>query len=150
MSSPATAQPPRDALPKLSAIYHVVVTPIIFVSFLVSLAWVEFQNSLRRSHNHAEEPSGLPLWLHRIVYRQTPYKYVKANASEPRAPVQTDEGTRWYYHSKQRKLMKMEADDAFKIRSTVLVVLALLTVATLWALRWVVWWVWIAAATKLS
>jgi hypothetical protein len=117
-------------------------TPIIFVSFLFSLAWVDFRYSVMRSHSHSEEPSQLPPWLHRIAYRQSPYKYAKVNA--------TGEGTRWYYHSKQRKLMKMEADDAFQIRETVLVVLGLLAVAATWAASWTGWWFWTMLRAKLG
>lgn len=44
-----------------------------------------------------------------------------------------DDGGEWYYHSKQRKLMKMEVTDAFEVRTTVLVVLGLLAAASSWA-----------------
>lgn len=125
-------------------------TPIIFVSFLVSLAWVDFRYSILRSHSHSEEPSQLPRWLHRIAYRQAPYKYVKVNAADAKAAAESNEGTRWYYHSKQRKLMKMEADDAFQIRGTVLVILGLLAVATTWAASWAGWWLWIMVQAKLG
>lgn len=117
-------------------------TPVIFVSFLASLAWVEFRYSLRRAHSHSEEPSALPRWLHGIVYREAPYKYVKVNSTKPKAPAESDGGTRWFYHSKQRKLMKMEVDDAFQIRKTVLVVMAVLGVAASWVLWWLIWWIW--------
>lgn len=147
MSSHVTAQSRADASPKKlsTTVYNLVMTPVIFVSFLTSLAWVEFCYSLRRAHSHSEEPSAMPRWLHRIVYRETPYKYVKVDSTKARAPVGSDEGTRWYYHSKQRKLMKMEVDDAFQIRKTVLVVLGLLGVAASWLLGWVIWWIWITA-----
>lgn len=147
MSSHVTAQTQGNASPKKlsTTIYNLVMTPVIFVSFLTSLAWVEFCYSLRRAHSHSEEPSAMPRWLHRIVYRETPYKYVKVDSTKAKAPVGSDEGTRWYYHSKQRKLMKMEVDDAFQIRKTVLVVLGLLGVAASWLLGWVMWWIWITA-----
>lgn len=128
-------------------------TPLIFVSFLVSLAWVNFRYSVMRAHSHSEDPSRLPRWLHRVVYREAPYKYVKVDATKPGAPAAPaahDEGSRWYYHSKQRKLMRMEVGDAFQIRSTVLMVLGLLAVAATWALWWVVWWIKITATSKLG
>lgn len=125
-------------------------TPVIFVSFLASLAWVDFRYSLMRSHSHREDPSALPRWLHRIVYREAPYKYIKVNSSRSETPTDNDDGSRWYYHTKQRKLMKMEVSDAFQIRSTVLVVLGLLAVAATWALWCVGWWVWITATTTLG
>lgn len=132
---------------KANPVVQLVMTPVIFVSFLTSLAWVEFHYSLRRAHSHSEEPSALPQWLHRIVYREAPYKYIRASSTKPKAPAADDEGSRWYYHRKQRKLMKMEADDAFQIRRTVLVVLALLGIAASWVLWWVVWWIRITVTT---
>jgi hypothetical protein len=117
-------------------------TPVIFVSFLVSLAWVDFRYSIRRSHNHAEKPGRLPDWLHHIIYRATPYQNVKM-AGPPRSRAQggsTTDGTTddddkpFYYHSKQRKLMKMEVDDAFQIRRSVVVVLMLLAMGATWGL----------------
>ena len=46
--------------------------------------------------------------------------------------------------------MKMEADDAFQIRGTVLVVLGLLAVAATWAASWAGWWLWTVAKAKLG
>lgn len=125
-------------------------TPIIFVSFLFSLAWVDFRYSIMRSHSHSEEPSQLPRWLHRITYREAPYKYVKVDAAYTKDRAGSGEGARWYYHSKQRKLMKMEADDAFQIRGTVLVALGLLAVAATWATSYAAWWLWAIARAKLG
>jgi hypothetical protein len=50
----------------------------------------------------------------------------------------------WYYHSKQKKLFKMEAADAFALRQSVFVVLLFSTVAASWLLwrlmRWFLPW----------
>ncbi|KAL2290896.1 hypothetical protein FJTKL_14839 [Diaporthe vaccinii] len=146
----AGPSPGEGSSAKWTTIYQLVMTPIIFVSFLVSLAWVDFRYSIMRSHSHSEEPSRLPRWLHRITYREAPYKYVKVDATHTTAPAESSEGTRWYYHSKQRKLMKMEADDAFQIRGTVLVALGLLAVAATWAASWAGWWLWTMARAKLG
>lgn len=123
---------------------QVVMTPVIFVSFLFSLAWVDFRYSLMRSHSHSETPSRMPHWLHRLLYRESPYQYVRVNAISPAAiaPSEKDEGQRWHYHTKQRKLMKMEVDDAFHIRGSVLVVLGLVVaIGTLvtWRIASVAW-----------
>lgn len=147
-------------------------TPVIFVSFLFSLAWVEFRYSLMRSHSHSETPSNLPRWLHRVVYREAPYRYVRIDAarsgggsSRPTSPRTSSnggpsakasasasdcEGSRWYYHSKQRKLMKMEVDDAFQIRSTVLMALGMLALVFTWAVWRTAWWVWTAGAVRFG
>lgn len=138
-------------------------TPVIFVSFLASLAWVEFRYSLMRSHSHSETPSSLPRWLHHIVYQEAPYRYVRvedAVGSRPTTPRTTSNGTTsagagesgsgWYYHSNQRKLMKMEVDDAFQIRGTVLMALGLLVLVFTWALWRTGWWVWKSATVKFG
>ncbi|KAK3330236.1 hypothetical protein B0H66DRAFT_51792 [Apodospora peruviana] len=130
-----------------SAFYKIIMTPIVFVSFLVSLTVVDFRYSVLRSHYHAEaQPvSRMPRWLHRLLYRYRQYQYLAVD--EYGRPLGgTDEssggggGRHWYYHSKQRKLVKMEAADAFEIRSTVLVFLGLLALCLAWgawcALSW--------------
>lgn len=153
-------------------------TPVIFVSFLFSLAWVEFRYSMLRSHEHGERPPSLntgskktnngngsstsstaasvdecnqhripmPSWLHSIVYRRQPYHYVLVKGSDsppatatgrPRAttaakttkPAKNDNS---YYHSMQRKLLKMESDEAFRIRTTVLWVMGFAAVGSVW------------------
>lgn len=139
-------------------------TPLIFISFLVSLAIVDFRYSVLRSHYHAEPPpseggdgdphqtatskSRTPPWLHRLLFKYRPYRYVPVSRAttgagsqemkadgEGRSVEEKSHGL-WgtYYHTKQRKLMKMEAADAFEIRSTVLVVLGVLSVCLLWSL----------------
>lgn len=142
-------------------------TPVIFVSFLASLAWVEFRYSLMRSHSHSETPSNLPRWLHHVVYREAPYRYVRVNddarnidstTARPKTSRTTSssstasasEGSKWYYHSKQRKLMKMEVDDAFQIRGTVLMALGLLALGFTWAVWRVSWWLWTAATVRFG
>lgn len=130
-------------------------TPIIFVSFLVSLALVDFQYYAMRVRSYEEEDSGsrLPAWLHRLVYRPQPYQYVRvtvdqtsrggrgavAGAGAGRSAERND-SRGWYYHSKQRKLMKMEVDDAFAIRSTVLAVMGVLVLVFGWVLWQVARW----------
>ena len=106
---------------------------MIFVSFIVSLAWVDFRHAAARSRFHSEEPSRTPRWLRGLIYRRQPYEYVgvhNTSAAEPQ-PFQREDG-RWHYHSKQRKLLKMEVDDAFRIRTTVLVVLGLVLAGVGW------------------
>lgn len=104
-------------------------TPVIFVTFVVSLTLVDYRYSAMRSQYHAEPPSRLPAWIHRLVYRYQPYQYVLVD--ENRQPTGQRADPR-YLHSKQRKLMKMEVVDAFEIRSTVLVILGLLSLALIW------------------
>lgn len=125
-------------------------TPVIFVSFLFSLAWVDFRYSLMRSHSHSETPSRMPRWLHRLLYREAPYQYVRVDASGPNAITSSEkeEGKRWHYHTKQRKLMKMEVEDAFQIRGSVLVVLGLVAALGTFATWRIGSWAWIIFSAR--
>lgn len=143
--------------------FQIIMTPVIFVSFLASLAWVEFRYSLLCSHSHSEAPSSLPGWLHRVVYQEAPYHYVMrvvdggGSSSRPSTPRTVSSssryeevGSRWYYHSKQRKLMKMEVDDAFEIRGPVLMALGLSALVLTWAVWRAGWWAWTAATVRFG
>lgn len=120
-----------------------------------------------RSHSHSESPSSLPGWLHHVVYREAPYRYVRVvdsagSGSRPTTPrtvsggggtsakASASEGSRWYYHSKQRKLMKMEVDDAFEIRGTVLMALGLFALVFTWAVWRAGWWAWTTATARFG
>ncbi len=127
-------------------------TPVVFVSFLFALAWVDLRYTAKRRHTHSQAPSRLPGWLHDVVYRQQqPYQYVRVQQQQQQDssgsgghPAQHPDG-RWYYHSKQRKLLRMEVADAFEIRGTVLFVLGLLCAAASWGLWRLAWWAYAAA-----
>ncbi|CAK7235746.1 hypothetical protein SBRCBS47491_009400 [Sporothrix bragantina] len=166
-----------------STLYRAIMTPIIFVSFLFSLAYVEFRYSMLRSHHHDRPPPNyrshsnssssdtknktdggsehpptcshhrMPEWLHSIVYRRQPYHYVlvKGDAQHVGEKTTTAASTRSaddgsYYHTMQRKLLKMESDEAFRIRTTVLCVMGVAAVGSVWAslvaTRWVVSFLW--------
>ncbi|KAF3764919.1 hypothetical protein M406DRAFT_260517 [Cryphonectria parasitica EP155] len=152
MSSPSATAPSQGDAPQTrqSAIYKIIMTPVIFVSFLFSLAWVEFRYSLMRSHFHSSTQSWMPDWIHHILYREAPYQYVRADPKDPRTPTTEAGGSRWYYRTKQRKLLKMEVEDAFRIRGSVLVVLGLLAVGGTWAAWRAVCWAWTALTAKYS
>lgn len=107
-------------------------TPVIFVTFLVSLVLVDLSYSIKRSHLHPEEYSSrLPHWLHRIIYRYQPYQYVRLDKDGN--PIK-ESAYHGFYHSKQRKLMKMEVDDAFQIRGTVLFIMGIMAMTVVWGL----------------
>jgi hypothetical protein len=107
-------------------------TPILFISFVVSLTLIDLRHSATRAHYHAEETkdSRMPRWLHRIIYRYQRYQYVPVD--DQGRPLGEKVDSHQYYHSKQRKLMRMEAAEAFEIRSAVLVALALLSLCVVW------------------
>jgi hypothetical protein len=102
-------------------------TPIVFITFLISLSLVDYRYSVMRSHYHADGASRFPAWLHRIIYRYQPYQYVEADKNGKRREVR-------FYHSKQTKLLRMEAAEAFQMRGTVLLVLGVLGLGFLWLL----------------
>jgi hypothetical protein len=99
---------------------QMIVTPVNFVTFLVSLVLVDLRYTRLRMHSHhSVRESKLPTWLHDILYYRQPYDDVGG-----RRPGGSHE--RWHYHSNQKKLMKMEAEEAFRLRGTVLLFLAVL------------------------
>ncbi|KAK2040531.1 hypothetical protein LZ31DRAFT_40846 [Colletotrichum somersetense] len=128
-----------------STLYKVVATPIIFVSFLLSLAWVDIRYTIKRSRNHSQG-GWMPSWLHNVVYRSSPYHYVQVR--DQKNPKPTGEKEEWYYHSKQKKLMRMEADDAFQMRGYVLAVLALVSLTVFWGVWLVSSWLWRSVARR--
>ncbi|KAH6660021.1 hypothetical protein BKA67DRAFT_546536 [Truncatella angustata] len=92
-------------------------TPINFVTFLVSLYLVDYHFHRKREHAHNDGAhSSLPTWLQQVIFRPQPYSWVGGKTEAP--PNQQDRN--WYYHTKQKKLMKMEAAAAFEIRRSVL------------------------------
>jgi hypothetical protein len=107
-------------------------TPVVLVSFLVSLAWVDFRYTLVRSHTHSDDdPSRMPNWLHHVLYRPQPYHYVKVEG-EREGVVKDSDGNKFYYHSKQKKLLRMEAEDAFQMRWIVVAILGGVIASAAW------------------
>ncbi|KAI1486232.1 hypothetical protein F5X96DRAFT_673867 [Biscogniauxia mediterranea] len=173
-------------------IYDTIMTPVNFITFIISLYLVDNRYQEQRArgghHHHHREQHYLskivPVWLHALLFRPRPqlqpYEWVTNNTNTntntnndnigdtttttttastststnnptklPRRPDgmrRTSRGEeRWYYHTKQRKLLRMEAADAFELRNAVLLGLGLaaLGLATLawWAARMVGgWW----------
>lgn len=131
---PVDARPPKQP----SALYKFIMTPVFLTTFIISLVIVDIRNTALRRHYHAEdsEPGRMPRWLHRILYRYKPYKYevlVDENGKPVATPTPIREGMpplvgpesrEEFYHSQQRKLMKMEVVEAFETRRSVMAVLA--------------------------
>ena len=114
-------------------------TPINFVTFLVSLWLVDYHYHHQREYESARREhrdSRLPEWLHRLVYKpQQPYCW--AGPGNNPSPGGGGGGeTRWYYHTKQKKLMRLHAAEAFEMRNPVLAAMALATAAVLLAGLW--------------
>ncbi|KAI8954720.1 hypothetical protein F4801DRAFT_446569 [Xylaria longipes] len=142
-----------------SRVYKAIVTPVNFVTFLVSLYLVDTRYRAQRQNQH--EAIERPL-LHRFLYRRrySPYDWVDNHQgrSSPQ-PANTalhhgagtknavdtprstkDAGGSWFYHTKQKELLKLEAADAFALRDSVLFALCILAVLVSWALWLMVVW----------
>ncbi|KAJ3499333.1 hypothetical protein NLG97_g423 [Lecanicillium saksenae] len=123
-----------------ATLYKIIMTPINFVSFIVSLLLVDIHYTRLRMHTHAESRGRLPNWLHDILYRKQPYEDMRKSSDVGSDVVREP----WYYHSKQKKLMKMEAEEAFLLRGRVLVALAVVaaagSTAALYFLRFLASW----------
>jgi hypothetical protein len=104
-------------------------TPVNFISFLISLYLIDFHYQSKRADGHHQFglQSRLPSWMHHLLFRPQPYQWVN---NKPTSPEQS--GGRYYYHSKQKKLIKMEATDAFELRNTVLLGLLILGGIATW------------------
>ncbi|KAK7923366.1 hypothetical protein PG985_007437 [Apiospora marii] len=105
-----------------SKLYRIVMTPVNLISFVLGLWLVDLRYRLRRARAHPHPPSSTAWssWLWR-----------------PRRGGGGGEGEEpFYYHSKQKKLMRMEASEAFRLRNRVIVGLALAALFVLWATSW--------------
>ncbi|KAI0013509.1 hypothetical protein F4779DRAFT_564009 [Xylariaceae sp. FL0662B] len=128
-SGPKPAARPEASEQRQSKLYQAIMTPINFVSFLLSLYLVNYRYDHQRAQGHYHHPSSgyLPQWLFHLLYRPQPYQWVDRG---PAPPNRDDE--RWYYHTRQKKLFKMEAADAFELRYTLLLGLCALALAVAW------------------
>ncbi|OAA54762.1 hypothetical protein SPI_08633 [Niveomyces insectorum RCEF 264] len=122
MSSPpaAAVASRKHTPPAQSTLYKAVMTPVVFVSFLVSLAWPYYY-----------------VWV--------PSDSRGAGAGSANNGDGANNGE-YYYHSMQRKLLKMESSEAFRIRTTVLCVMGLAAAGAAWAVvtlaGWAARWLW--------
>ena len=95
-----------------------------FVSFLFSLLLVDIHYTMRRQSTAATTSSSpgslLPSWLHQLLHPTEPYE---ASPIGQGPGGRGGRGGRGYYHSHQKKLFRMEAEDAFRLRNRTLVVL---------------------------
>ncbi|KAE8448372.1 hypothetical protein EG329_009616 [Mollisiaceae sp. DMI_Dod_QoI] len=163
MSSPTRSQPvirspPPPEAPKESVVVRLFITPIAFVSFLLSLALIDSRNNRLRTHSHSpNRPAPTTIFgrvktiLHSLVFKplsESPYAYVKSPDAKERSrsgtgTEQEKEKEPWHWHTKQRHLMKAEMDDAFRVRKWVVVFMVLLGLATAVGgavlVRWCLW-----------
>jgi len=133
--------PPIPEAPKEGAIARLFIAPLTFVSFLISLFIIDSRNSNLRVHQHASPappPSSFfgrtKAFLHQLVFKPQPYAYVRSpypsSEKEKTKSVQAEEP--WHWHTKQRHMMKMEISDAFRVRNSVVVALAVIFTGLCW------------------
>ncbi|CZT04647.1 uncharacterized protein RAG0_11039 [Rhynchosporium agropyri] len=158
MESPAPQirAPLSPEAPKESTVSRLLITPITFLSFLLSLALVDSHNYHLRTKSLSKSPSRsqpttllgrVRRLLHGLVFREVdagPYAYVRSPNLEVKAGEKRDRsasghsspspspGRRsgevdepWHWHTKQKKMMRAEFEDALKLRKWVVLFLGL-------------------------
>ncbi|KAI6093678.1 hypothetical protein F4821DRAFT_252680 [Hypoxylon rubiginosum] len=118
-----------------SSLYQAIMTPINFISFILSLYLVDSHYHVKRMQEHSERygriPSWLlPSWLDRLLFRPQPYGWVGQKSTNGPNSAKPE---RWYFHTKQRKLMRLEAADAFEMRRPVILTMSVVAICAIWA-----------------
>ncbi|KAK8874914.1 hypothetical protein PGQ11_005428 [Apiospora arundinis] len=124
-----------------SKLYRMVMTPVNLISFILGLWLVDLKYRCQRGHNHSRTSSSSasssawysPAWLWK-PRREQPYDWV--GGAGP-TPVRKQNEDRFYYHTKQKKLMRMEAAEALQLRNRVIVGMVLVAMFVLLATSWV-------------
>ncbi|EPE28151.1 hypothetical protein GLAREA_04942 [Glarea lozoyensis ATCC 20868] len=146
---------PRSALknplppesPKESAVSRLLIAPLTFITFLVSLALVDSHNTALRSSSPPSTLCRIRNFLHGLVFKEkeNPYERVRSPDAKGKRKGENEgkeEGEKWYWHSKQRHMMKAEMDDAFRLRNSVAVGLLALGMGCLGGIAVGVGWLW--------
>ncbi|RDW64712.1 hypothetical protein BP6252_10363 [Coleophoma cylindrospora] len=131
----STSAPPTISAPKESVIARLLIAPLAFISFLISLSLIDSRNTSRRTSASSRTPNSL---LSRLLFKPLPRTTPGSPRSpSPRKEKPSDRDWESHYHTLQKKLMKMEVADAFEIRKWVLA--GMLTVAAMLGIgAWVV------------
>ncbi|KAF2112470.1 hypothetical protein BDV96DRAFT_602371 [Lophiotrema nucula] len=167
--SPAPASPttaPEE--PQEPLLVRVVLTPLYFTSFLLSLFLINRSDRVRRANSHTSTASSILSYLSPSAWID-PEPYQDPSSStwerressahvEPNSAIQNarsegkDVGGKkrregsWYLHKRIRKIAKLEISDAFEMRGRMIVlilsVFTLLLVAVFLALRWIATKLW--------
>ncbi|KAI3342801.1 hypothetical protein F4824DRAFT_120330 [Ustulina deusta] len=158
---------PTRSTPLRARADEAIATPINFIAFLVSLYLIDSRNRAQRESKASG--NNRRTWLQGLLYRQSssPYDWVDSYRGRPSpqsayattarlhearvgdedaAPARSTRetgGRAWFYHTKQTKLFRVEAADAFALRNSVLLALGVLAVSV----GWVLWrtTMWLAA-----
>ncbi|KAF7894622.1 uncharacterized protein EAF01_010072 [Botrytis porri] len=136
--------------PKESAVVRFIIAPITFISFLISLLIIDSRNSYLRIHQHSETRKysntfigRIQEFLHRLIYKPQPYAYIKSPSQGQNAGgIKRKEEEPWHWNTKQKKMIKMEVSDAFKLRQWVLVGMAVVATGVGLVVLYLGNWIW--------
>ncbi|KAF5655994.1 hypothetical protein F25303_179 [Fusarium sp. NRRL 25303] len=106
-------QPENAGNNQPSTLYSLIMTPVNITVFLFSLLLVDFRHTASRNDFYGtgnSQAKWVPRWF------LQPYQHIGHRDHDAHGC--------WHYHSKQKKLMKMEADEAFQMRSYMLMFMA--------------------------
>ncbi|KAI9695773.1 MAG: hypothetical protein M1820_008445 [Bogoriella megaspora] len=140
--SPEASPEPGASQQTDSIFSHLILSPLLFTSFLLSLFLVDRDNRAYRVSQHSSASS----FFHRILPSEwwDPEPYETGNHGSNRG---ADERKKpWYIKKKHRQVAKLEVTDAFELRTRVLFVMivGMLTVIITGALglKKVYQWAW--------
>ncbi|OBT77883.1 hypothetical protein VF21_03223 [Pseudogymnoascus sp. 05NY08] len=122
-----TSSPPRRQQENESSLSRLVIAPITFLSFLLSLFLIDSYTTSSRRRDRATRPArgwggGVKEALSALLWKPkpgSPYAYVGGSRGQGKG----GEGEEWVWHTKQRKMLRMEVVDAFELRRWVVAAL---------------------------
>ncbi|KAF2185140.1 hypothetical protein K469DRAFT_666045 [Zopfia rhizophila CBS 207.26] len=170
LSSPSPPSSPKDEEQEQeSLLTRIIISPILFTSFLLSLFLVNRNDRARRttSISHFSSRSNLLSYLYPSTWiSPEPYQDPSDSTRGPQDSVSSsghaephgffriaqrgkEKQNSWHLHKKIRQVTKLEINDAFELRSRVIAamitVLVLLVVGVVLAVRWAVMRIWVGS-----
>ncbi|KAF2644231.1 hypothetical protein P280DRAFT_227843 [Massarina eburnea CBS 473.64] len=162
-TTPSNPDKEEKEVEESSLLNRIIITPILFTSFLLSLFLINRADRLRRTKppstntaNTTHPPSAsLPnplftlltpsTWLNPEPY-QDPTTTTTTTTPPPTPPRNQNNKRPWHLHNKIRKIAHLEISDALEMRGRVIVgmgVVGLVVICVAWVgARWVVGRVW--------
>ncbi|KAF1987787.1 hypothetical protein K402DRAFT_329991 [Aulographum hederae CBS 113979] len=128
---------PEQSEDMYSTITRVVMTPLLFTSFLISLLFVDHKHRAYRASEHPSYPSEessfwarlSPFsWLDPEPYQEpSDTSWQTDDSAGSTRPVESGRrgslGRKWFHRKKHRGVAKMEIAEAFEVRERVMVML---------------------------
>lgn len=115
---------------------QLLITPLIFVSFLISLVLVDSEYTSRRSKSSFHKDAAREVSSDSL---ESDTAFADAVTSTERDKKRESKEREWHWHTLQRHMLSLELEDAYASRGRVAVVIVVLglvgLVAALWALK---------------